>query len=94
MINLQHLARDSRAAAEHRGIKLGIYEFADKFREEVEEYADGDTFACKFSHEFSNYEEELADIILVALTALNWIGCTDIEKLLLEKLKYNQHRQD
>lgn len=43
---------------------------------------------------YSEQEEEAADVIITALTFLCKIGCKDIERLIKDKVEFNDKRTD
>lgn len=54
--------------------------------------------ATKFKSEhlpqYSEQEEEAADIIIATLTYLHRIGCEDVEQLIKDKISFNERRTD
>lgn len=54
--------------------------------------------ATKFKSEhlpqYSEQEEEAADIIITTLTYLHRIGCEDVERLIKDKISFNEKRTD
>ncbi len=44
--------------------------------------------------DYSDREEEAADIIIAAMTYLQSIGCKDIEQLIKDKISFNEKRTD
>lgn len=44
--------------------------------------------------EWSEMEEEAADVIIATVTLLQHIGCESIEQLLRDKIEFNRKRED
>lgn len=77
------ITRDSS----HKGLAIGI---SMEWRELVNASDD----PSKHISDYSEREEEAADIIIAAMTYLQSIGCKDIEQLIKDKISFNEKRTD
>lgn len=44
--------------------------------------------------QYTEQEEEAADVIITTMTFLHKIGCNNIEQLIRDKIDFNDHRSD
>lgn len=59
---------------------------------EWRELCDATKFKSKHLPQYSEQEEEAADIIIATITYLQRIGCKSIEQLIRDKIEYNKNR--
>lgn len=59
---------------------------------EWRELYDATKFRSEHLPQYSEQEEEAADIIISTMTYLQRIGCSDIEQLIRDKIEFNNRR--
>ena len=97
-MNLEQLLKDNYTSTVARGLitpSTSAYEFIEKLKEEVGELEEAlvniDKAKIVKSEHFAQFNEELADVILVALNAAKHFDI-DILKELENKVKINKKR--
>lgn len=96
MINLNQIADECRKTAIKRKKiheRLNHWDAVVSLNEELSEYKAASEFSSsEHLPEYTEAQEELADILIVCLTELNRRG-VDIESIIKKKLSFNQNRQ-
>ena len=96
-VNLNLVARQSFDTAKKRG-KINNYTSdimqLDAIKAELNELRSASTNPSIHLEGYTEQEEEAADVIISTLTFLSMKGVSNINKLLMKKMKYNQNRED
>lgn len=96
-VNLTLAAMESFDTAKKRG-KINNYTSdimqLDAIKAELNELRAASTNPSIHLEGYTEQEEEAADVIISALTFLSMKGVSNINKLLMKKMKYNQNRED
>ena len=96
MCNINFIAMRSWAAATKRGQindRTCHDNMVRNIKKELKEFAEATPGRSEHLPEYSEQEEELADIILVCLTSLAELG-TNVAQLLIDKTRFNFTRKD
>lgn len=97
MITLNKLAKKCFAIAMHSG-KINKDSsrraFIMAISAEWRELLTATKFRSRHLPDYSEQEEEAADIIISTLTYLERIDCKNIEKLIKDKIEFNDVRED
>lgn len=97
MITLNRLAERCYQIALKRG-KINIYTsrraIINAISTEWRELSQAEKSKSNHLPKYSQQEEEAADVIITTLTFLQKIGCSDIERLIKDKIMFNEHRTD
>lgn len=94
--NLNKIAKEAHDCAVRRGKISPIDEENDFYRDllnEVAEVFDAEGKNSPHIEHFTDFEEELADVIFVAMSTLHHFG-SNVEALLKAKMEFNQIRTD
>ena len=94
--SLNEIAKKAHDCAVRRG-KISLIDEENNFHRdllnEVAEVFNAEGKKSSHIEHFSDFEEELADVILVAMSTLNHFG-SDIDALIKAKMDFNQIRND
>ena len=94
--SLNEIANKAHDCAFRRG-KISLIDEENNFHRdllnEVAEVFNAEGKKSSHIEHFSDFEEELADVIIVAMSTLNHFG-SDIDALIKEKMEFNQIRND
>lgn len=97
MITLNKLAKKCLEIAFRRG-KVNRYTSGKAYMchisTEWRELVASTSYKSEHLPQYSEHEEEAADVIICTLTYLERIGCKDIEQLIRDKIEFNDKRKD
>lgn len=97
MITLNKLAEKCFQIALRRG-KINLYTsrraIINDISTEWRELSNADKTQSNHIPQYTEQEEEAADVIIATMTFLTKIGCKDIEQLIKDKISFNDHRTD
>lgn len=94
--NLNEIAKKAHDCAVRRGKISPIDEENDFYRDllnEVAEVFDAEGKNSPHIENFTDFEEELADVILVAMSTLHHFG-SNVDALIKAKMNFNRIRND